>query len=145
MLHVALTAHTKESVRTARRRVSHLPSIKFICIERKRGHFNQTFVSVYLDRVASGYTSWPVRPLVDEIPDIENITEALTHGPYGKCVYESDNDVCDNQVCSDSPMTHNCPQVGPLIIHTLSEGSQPPIRIRCNRLFHHGRLYHLDL
>jgi hypothetical protein len=54
--------------------------------------------SVYLDRVASGYTAWPVNPLVDGIPDIENVTEALTNGPYGKCVYESDNDVCDNQV-----------------------------------------------
>lgn len=53
---------------------------------------------IYLDRIASGYTSWPVGPLVDGIPDIENVTEALAHGPYGKCVYESDNDVCDNQV-----------------------------------------------
>ncbi len=53
---------------------------------------------VYLDRVASGHTDWPVSPLVDGIPDIENVTEAVAHGPYGKCVYESDNDVCDNQV-----------------------------------------------
>lgn len=47
-----------------------------------------------------GRIGWPVRPLVDGIPDIENVTEALVHGPYGKCVYESDNDVCDNQVCT---------------------------------------------
>ncbi|KAI0254923.1 hypothetical protein BJV78DRAFT_1120414 [Lactifluus subvellereus] len=53
---------------------------------------------VYLDRVALGYTDWPVAPLVDGIPDIENVTDALTNGPYGKCVYEGDNDVCDNQV-----------------------------------------------
>jgi len=53
---------------------------------------------IYLDRVSRGHISWPVRPLVDGIPDIENVTEALAHGPYGKCVYESDNDVCDNQV-----------------------------------------------
>ncbi|KAH8830702.1 hypothetical protein DL96DRAFT_1594016 [Flagelloscypha sp. PMI_526] len=31
-------------------------------------------------------------------PDIENITDALKTGPYGKCVYESENDVCDHQV-----------------------------------------------
>jgi hypothetical protein len=73
------------------------------------GTFQTNFRSVYLDRVASGYTSWPVRPLVDGIPDIENVTEALAHGPYGKCVYESDNDVCDNQVWPDSP-THDYPQ-----------------------------------
>ena len=74
----------------------------------KGGHFKQTFFFglVYLDRVASGYTSWPVRPLVDGVPDIENVTDALAHGPYGKCVYESDNDVCDNQVWPDSP-AHN--------------------------------------
>ncbi|KAH8988608.1 hypothetical protein EDB92DRAFT_2010786 [Lactarius akahatsu] len=53
---------------------------------------------VYLDRVASGQVGWPASPLVDGIPDIENITNALQNGPYGKCVYESDNDVCDHQV-----------------------------------------------
>ncbi|KAI9467232.1 hypothetical protein BJY52DRAFT_1111045 [Lactarius psammicola] len=53
---------------------------------------------VYLDRVASGDVGWPVSPLVDGIPDIENITNALQNGPYGGCVYEGDNDVCDHQV-----------------------------------------------
>ena len=45
-----------------------------------------------------GHTSWPVGTLVDGIPDLENVTDAIVHGPYGRCVYESDNDVCDNQV-----------------------------------------------
>lgn len=35
--------------------------------------------------------------VVTDVPDIENMTEALRKGPYGKCVYESDNDVCDHQ------------------------------------------------
>jgi len=53
---------------------------------------------VYLDRLASGRGGWPVSTLVDGIPDIENVTDAIKKGPYGKCVYECDNDVCDNQV-----------------------------------------------
>lgn len=36
--------------------------------------------------------------LVDGVPDIENITDALKTGPYGVCVYENQNDVCDHQV-----------------------------------------------
>ena len=35
---------------------------------------------------------------VCDIPDIENMTKALRTGPYGLCVYNSDNDVCDYQV-----------------------------------------------
>ena len=58
-----------------------------------------TVFLVYLDPVSKGYTEWPVDVLVDGVPDIENITEALREGPYGRCVYESDNNVCDNQVC----------------------------------------------
>ncbi|CAK5275734.1 unnamed protein product [Mycena citricolor] len=53
---------------------------------------------LYLDAVSRGRTGWPVSPLVDGVPDIENVTEALQTGPYGKCVYESANDVCDHQV-----------------------------------------------
>ncbi|KAG8218783.1 hypothetical protein J3R82DRAFT_4458 [Butyriboletus roseoflavus] len=53
---------------------------------------------IYLDPVSQGNTRWPASTLVDGIPDIENITEALHNGPYGKCVYEGDNDVCDHQV-----------------------------------------------
>jgi hypothetical protein len=93
MLHDAWTAHTKGSVHTARRGVSFQSTTH---VGRKGDVSNIGLV--YLDRIASGHTGWPVSPLVDGIPDIENVTEALAHGPYGKCVYESDNDVCDNQV-----------------------------------------------
>lgn len=57
-----------------------------------------TTLLVYLDAVSHGNTGWPVETIVDGLPDIENVTEALQNGPYGKCVYESDNDVCDHQV-----------------------------------------------
>ena len=79
MQHVAWIAHTRRSVRTAQRGVScptfilGLPHL--VC---GRGI---EFSSVYLDRVASGQTGWPVSNLIDGIPDIENVTEALVHGP----------------------------------------------------------------
>ncbi|TFK55819.1 NAD(P)-binding protein [Heliocybe sulcata] len=53
---------------------------------------------IYLDPVARGNKGWPASTIVDGIPDIENISEVLKNGPYGQCVYESTNDVCDNQV-----------------------------------------------
>ena len=53
---------------------------------------------VYLDRVCRGETGWPVSTLVDGIPDLENVTDVLRTGAYGRCVYESDNNVCDHQV-----------------------------------------------
>ncbi|THH02425.1 hypothetical protein EW026_g475 [Hermanssonia centrifuga] len=53
---------------------------------------------IYLEPVQQGNSGWPASTIVDGIPDIENVTAALRNGPYGQCVYESDNDVCDNQV-----------------------------------------------
>ena len=46
-----------------------------------------------------GNEEWPISVFVDE-PSVETVTEALRTGPYGKCVYDTDNDVCDNQVRS---------------------------------------------
>ena len=47
--------------------------------------------------VFQGHTGWPVSVITD-VPDIENVMEALRTGPYGRCAYDCDNDVCDNQV-----------------------------------------------
>lgn len=52
---------------------------------------------IYLQRLARGESGWPVNVLHPE-PTIETITAALETGPYGRCVYECDNDVVDHQV-----------------------------------------------
>lgn len=52
---------------------------------------------IYLGRLAQGRTGWPVN-VVDPDPTEETLLEALRTGPYGRCVYDCDNDVVDNQV-----------------------------------------------
>ena len=47
--------------------------------------------------VAQGATSWPL-DIITDVPDVENIMLALQTGPYGRCAYDCDNDVVDNQV-----------------------------------------------
>ncbi len=54
---------------------------------------------IYLGRLEGGYTGWPVDVVTPE-PTLETLTAALETGPYGRCVYECDNDVVDNQVVS---------------------------------------------
>ncbi len=54
---------------------------------------------IYLDWAARGETGWPMDVLTPDVT-VENITEALRTGPYGRCVYACDNDVVDNQVVS---------------------------------------------
>ncbi len=52
---------------------------------------------IYLGRVRAGYTGWPVDVLTSDLTEA-GVTEALRTGPYGRCVYTSDNDVVDHQV-----------------------------------------------
>jgi predicted dehydrogenase len=50
-------------------------------------------------RMYRDYRGWPSSTVaVDPTP--ENLMEALRKGPYGRCVYFSDNDVVDHQVVS---------------------------------------------
>jgi predicted dehydrogenase len=51
-----------------------------------------------MEPVARGSIGWPASTVVDGVPDIENITDAVKNTRYGQCVYELDNDVCDHQV-----------------------------------------------
>ncbi len=52
---------------------------------------------IYLGRFEREHTGWPVNVLTPDVT-VEGVTEALRIGPYGRCVYECDNDVVDNQV-----------------------------------------------
>jgi predicted dehydrogenase len=52
---------------------------------------------IYLGRLARGERGWPVDVVTPEATE-ESLTAALRSGPYGRCVYECDNDVVDHQV-----------------------------------------------
>ncbi|XP_053705284.1 uncharacterized protein zgc:154075 [Synchiropus splendidus] len=54
---------------------------------------------IYLERVEQGHTGWPVSVICQNShPDIESVAKVLRTGPYGRCVFECDNDVCSNQI-----------------------------------------------
>jgi len=55
---------------------------------------------LYLDGpvgINSGNTAWPVN-VISHNPTKDRVVSALKNGPYGRCVYDCDNDVMDNQV-----------------------------------------------
>ena len=54
---------------------------------------------IYLGRLAEGHIGWPVQVVTPD-PTVETLTAALETGPYGRCVYECDNDVVDHQIVS---------------------------------------------
>ncbi len=55
-------------------------------------------IKLYLDLMLDkGETRWPVDVITSDTTR-EGVLKALKEGPYGRCVYECDNDVCDHQV-----------------------------------------------
>jgi len=52
---------------------------------------------IYFGRFNRGEKEWPVNVAAPE-PTAANLEAALRTGPYGRCVYECDNDVVDHQV-----------------------------------------------
>uniref|UniRef100_UPI00358EAA3D putative oxidoreductase YteT isoform X2 n=1 Tax=Myxine glutinosa TaxID=7769 RepID=UPI00358EAA3D len=54
---------------------------------------------IYLEPAQRGVTGWPLSVICpDSQVTVGAITEALRSGPYGRCVYQCDNDVVTNQV-----------------------------------------------
>ena len=54
-------------------------------------------IKIYLEPIKLGITPSFVSAVCDQ-PDVESVTTALSIGPYGRCVYDCDNDVVSNQV-----------------------------------------------
>jgi len=56
-------------------------------------------VKLYLGNVQKGHQGWPVDVITFDTTE-DGVKQALSDGDYGRCVYECDNDVVDNQVVS---------------------------------------------
>ncbi|PNX51578.1 MAG: oxidoreductase [Thermoplasmata archaeon M9B2D] len=52
---------------------------------------------IYLGFIKRGNTGWPVSVVTSEVT-VPGVIKALREGPYGRCVYDCDNDVVDHQV-----------------------------------------------
>lgn len=55
---------------------------------------------IYIDRLRAnpGYVFSKIITRPDPLTE-ENVWKAIKTGPYGRCVYHCDNNVCDNQMC----------------------------------------------
>src|SRR5437588_3391242 len=51
----------------------------------------------YLDLLKQGHLGWPLDVITTNFTEA-GVIASLRHGPYGRCVYECDNDVVDHQV-----------------------------------------------
>jgi len=52
---------------------------------------------IYLSLLKHGDVGWPVSVVTSDLT-VPGVIKALREGPYGRCVYECDNDVVDHQV-----------------------------------------------
>ena len=77
--------------------------------------------TVYLSPLQGSHTGWPGSLIVDGTPTVEKMVKALEETNYGLCVYESANDVPDNQTISmqftspePSPVSSSNPRLPPI-------------------------------
>lgn len=52
---------------------------------------------IYLQFLEDGNTGWPVSVITPDVTE-KSVLDAIETGPYGRCVYECDNDVVDHQI-----------------------------------------------
>ncbi len=85
------------------------------------------------DHFDKGYAAWPIDTVMVN-PTREGLMDALKNGPYGRCVFECDNDVVDNQVVNmqfeDGATAH-------LTMTAFSKSMSRTIHIHCEK----GDLY----
>ncbi len=69
----------------------------------------------YFDLLNQGETGWPLDVVTTDFSS-QGLTRALQEGPYGRCVYELDNDVVDHQIVNllyQNGVTASFTMVGP--------------------------------
>ena len=69
----------------------------------------------YLDLLKHGSLDWPLNVITTDFTQA-GVIASLRHGPYGRCVYECDNDVVDHQVVNllyDHGATASFTMIGP--------------------------------
>jgi predicted dehydrogenase len=90
---------------------------------------------IYLERFAEG-DGWPIS-VITEDPSPAGRLQALRSGPYGRCVYGSDNDVADHQVVA---LSFADGVTASLSVHAFSEANTRTISLSGTRGELHGRL-----
>ncbi len=65
----------------------------------KRPQLINAFARLYPPlKTLTNWDQWPVSTITDEPSSMKKKVQALREGPYGRCIYHCDNDVCDHQV-----------------------------------------------
>lgn len=100
---------------------------------------------IYFNFLRQGRTDWPLDVITTDFTE-EGVTTALEEGPYGRCVYECDNDVVDHQVVNllyEKGITATFTMVGTSELRyreTLIFGTRGEIRGDGDKLIHYDFL-----
>lgn len=99
----------------------------------------------YLKRLEQNNTGWPINVITTSFTQ-DGVLEALRDGPYGRCVYECDNDVVDHQVVNlvyENGATASFTMIGPSETRgreTIIFGTQGELRGNSKRIVHYDYL-----